>query len=147
MRAVTSVINLDQAKPVSAGLRPKVSVSLRPDCLIANHWVDRHCKDEFLIYHYQFLSFLVISIFFILNILYSQLIKLYYSIITSTEDRKINIPSNKSKIVSILGGNGFIGRNLVRELAKDGYRIKIGTRNPATANHMFLVCCRTDRGF
>ena len=40
--------------------------------------------------------------------------------------------------MSIFGGNGFIGRNLVRELAKDGFRIKIGTRNPSTANHLYV---------
>ncbi|MGI9313042.1 MAG: complex I NDUFA9 subunit family protein, partial [Alphaproteobacteria bacterium] len=37
-------------------------------------------------------------------------------------------------IVSIFGGTGFIGRNLVRQLVKEGYRIKVATRSPNLAN-------------
>ena len=37
------------------------------------------------------------------------------------------------RIVTIFGGSGFIGRNVVRRLAKRGWRIRVPTRNPAKA--------------
>lgn len=41
--------------------------------------------------------------------------------------------ANKDKIITIFGGTGFLGRHVVRNLAKEGYKIKIITRNPAKA--------------
>lgn len=43
------------------------------------------------------------------------------------------------KIVTIFGGTGFIGRQIVRELATAGYFIKVATRAPARA--YFLKPC------
>ncbi len=37
------------------------------------------------------------------------------------------------KQACIFGGTGFIGRQIVRDLAKDGYRIKVATRSPDKA--------------
>lgn len=36
-----------------------------------------------------------------------------------------------SKLVTIFGGSGFLGRHTVRALAKAGWRIKVATRHPA----------------
>ena len=36
-----------------------------------------------------------------------------------------------TKLVTIFGGSGFLGRHTVRALAKAGWRIKIATRHPA----------------
>ena len=44
------------------------------------------------------------------------------------------IPS--AKLVSIFGGSGFIGRHIVRVLARDGWRIRVGVRHPNTANFL-----------
>jgi uncharacterized protein YbjT (DUF2867 family) len=44
------------------------------------------------------------------------------------------IPS--AKLVSIFGGSGFIGRHVVRVLARDGWRIRVGVRHPNTANFL-----------
>jgi uncharacterized protein YbjT (DUF2867 family) len=44
------------------------------------------------------------------------------------------IPS--AKLVSIFGGSGFIGRHIVRALARDGWRIRVGVRYPNTANFL-----------
>lgn len=41
-----------------------------------------------------------------------------------------------NNLVTIIGGSGFIGRNLVRELAKTGARLRIAIRHPNEA--MFL---------
>jgi len=41
-----------------------------------------------------------------------------------------------SNLVTIIGGSGFIGRNLVRELAKTGARLRVAIRHPNEA--MFL---------
>jgi uncharacterized protein YbjT (DUF2867 family) len=41
--------------------------------------------------------------------------------------------SMTGKIVTIFGGTGFIGRHVVRRLAKAGYTIKVATRAPESA--------------
>ncbi len=43
---------------------------------------------------------------------------------------------NAEKIVTIIGGSGFIGRHLVRALAKRGYRIRVACRRPDLAGHV-----------
>lgn len=40
------------------------------------------------------------------------------------------------KIVTVFGGSGFIGRHVVRVLAKRGYRIRAATRRPELAGHL-----------
>jgi len=37
---------------------------------------------------------------------------------------------NNQKIVAIFGAGGFLGKHLMRQLTKLGYRIKVATRNP-----------------
>jgi uncharacterized protein YbjT (DUF2867 family) len=43
---------------------------------------------------------------------------------------------NSEKIVTIIGGSGFIGRHIVRALAKRGYRIRVACRRPDLASHV-----------
>ena len=43
---------------------------------------------------------------------------------------------NQDTLVTIFGGSGFLGRHLVRALAKRGYRIRIGVRRPDLAGHL-----------
>jgi NADH dehydrogenase len=38
-----------------------------------------------------------------------------------------------SKLVTIFGGSGFVGRYIARRLAKDGWRIRVAVRNPEEA--------------
>ena len=38
-----------------------------------------------------------------------------------------------SKLVTIFGGSGFLGRYIARRLAKDGWRVRIAVRNPNEA--------------
>jgi NADH dehydrogenase len=38
-----------------------------------------------------------------------------------------------SKLVTIFGGSGFVGRYIARRLAKDGWRIRVAVRNPNEA--------------
>ncbi len=38
-----------------------------------------------------------------------------------------------SKLVTIFGGSGFLGRYIARRLAKDGWRVRIAVRNPNQA--------------
>lgn len=40
------------------------------------------------------------------------------------------------KIITIVGGTGFVGRYVVSELAKAGYRIRVISRNPDAALHL-----------
>lgn len=40
------------------------------------------------------------------------------------------------QLVTIFGGSGFLGRNIVRVLAKKGYRIRVAVRRPELAGHL-----------
>ena len=41
-----------------------------------------------------------------------------------------------NKLITIIGGSGFVGRHLVQTLAGQGYRIRIGVRRPDLAGHL-----------
>lgn len=44
--------------------------------------------------------------------------------------------SEHPKLVTIFGGSGFVGRHLVRALAKRGYRVRVAVRRPDLAYHL-----------
>jgi uncharacterized protein YbjT (DUF2867 family) len=44
--------------------------------------------------------------------------------------------SNLDTLVTVFGGSGFLGRNVVRALAKRDYRIRIAVRRPELAGHL-----------
>src|SRR6201991_1478858 len=44
--------------------------------------------------------------------------------------------SNLNTLVTVFGGSGFIGRNVVRALAKRDYRIRVAVRRPELAGHL-----------
>ncbi len=44
--------------------------------------------------------------------------------------------SNSGKLITIIGGSGFLGRHIVRALAKRGYRIRVACRRPDLAGHV-----------
>ncbi len=46
----------------------------------------------------------------------------------------VDIP--KDSIVTVFGGSGFVGRHLVRALARDGWRVRVATRRPDLAFHL-----------
>ena len=39
-------------------------------------------------------------------------------------------------LVTVFGGSGFVGRHVVRALAKRGYRVRVAVRNPNLAGHL-----------
>ena len=41
-----------------------------------------------------------------------------------------------TKLVTVFGGSGFVGRHVVRALAKRGYRVRVAVRNPDLAFHL-----------
>ena len=43
---------------------------------------------------------------------------------------------NSEKLITIIGGSGFLGRHIVRALAKRGYRIRVACRRPDLAGHL-----------
>src|SRR5437879_9812032 len=43
---------------------------------------------------------------------------------------------NQETLVTVFGGSGFLGRNVVRALAKRGYRIRVAVRRPELAGHL-----------
>lgn len=40
------------------------------------------------------------------------------------------------RLVTVFGGSGFIGRHIVRALAKRGYRVRVAVRRPDLATHL-----------
>ena len=44
--------------------------------------------------------------------------------------------SDVNKLVTVFGGSGFLGRHVVRALAKRGYRIRAAVRRPDLAGHL-----------
>ena len=46
----------------------------------------------------------------------------------------MTLPANA--LVTVFGGSGFIGRHLVRRLAKAGYRVRVAVRRPDLAGHL-----------
>jgi len=42
----------------------------------------------------------------------------------------------KNELVTVFGGSGFVGRYVVRRLAKQGYRIRVAVRRPHLANFL-----------
>ena len=40
------------------------------------------------------------------------------------------------KLVTVFGGSGFVGRHVVRALAKRGYRVRVAVRRPDLAGHV-----------
>jgi uncharacterized protein YbjT (DUF2867 family) len=44
--------------------------------------------------------------------------------------------SNSDTLITIYGGSGFLGRHLVRALAKRDYRIRVAVRRPELAGHL-----------
>lgn len=43
---------------------------------------------------------------------------------------------NQPKLVTVFGGSGFVGRHVVRALARQGYRIRVAVRRPDLAGHL-----------
>ncbi|QYX57209.1 complex I NDUFA9 subunit family protein [Roseovarius sp. SCSIO 43702] len=41
-----------------------------------------------------------------------------------------------SKLVTVYGGSGFVGRYIVRRLARDGWRVRVAVRRPNEAMHV-----------
>jgi NADH dehydrogenase len=48
----------------------------------------------------------------------------------------VPVKDNSHKLVTIIGGSGFIGRHIVRALAREGYRIRVAVRRPDLAGHV-----------
>jgi NADH dehydrogenase len=46
------------------------------------------------------------------------------------------MPSNIDTLVTVFGGSGFVGRHVVRALAKREYRIRVAVRRPELAGHL-----------
>ena len=43
---------------------------------------------------------------------------------------------NANKVVTIFGGSGFVGTQIVQVLARKGYRIRVAVRRPDLAGHV-----------
>src|SRR5471030_2375087 len=44
--------------------------------------------------------------------------------------------SNLDTLVTVFGGSGFVGRSVVRALAKRDYRVRVAVRRPELAGHL-----------
>jgi uncharacterized protein YbjT (DUF2867 family) len=48
----------------------------------------------------------------------------------------MTVRSNSETLITVYGGSGFLGRHVVRALAKRDYRIRVAVRRPDLANHL-----------
>jgi NADH dehydrogenase len=48
----------------------------------------------------------------------------------------MTVQSGYDTLVTVFGGSGFVGRHVVRALAKRHYRIRVGVRRPELAGHL-----------
>ncbi len=48
----------------------------------------------------------------------------------------MTIKSNSDTLITVFGGSGFLGRHVVRALAKRNYRIRVAVRRPDLAGHL-----------
>jgi len=48
----------------------------------------------------------------------------------------MNLQANNETLITIFGGSGFLGRHLVRALARRHYRIRVAVRRPDLAGHL-----------
>ncbi len=48
----------------------------------------------------------------------------------------MNTPRTHDTLVTVFGGSGFLGRHVVRALARRGYRIRVAVRRPDLAGHL-----------
>src|SRR5688500_11389246 len=49
---------------------------------------------------------------------------------------RMHVPTSSTKLVTVFGGSGFIGRYVVRELAQRGHRVRVAVRRPDLAGHL-----------
>lgn len=48
----------------------------------------------------------------------------------------MTVQTNIDKLITVFGGSGFLGRHLVRALAKRHYRVRVAVRRPDLAGHL-----------
>jgi NADH dehydrogenase len=48
----------------------------------------------------------------------------------------MNEQENLDQLITVFGGSGFLGRHVVRALARRGYRIRVAVRRPELAGHL-----------
>jgi NADH dehydrogenase len=54
----------------------------------------------------------------------------------SQRERAMTAKSNSDTLITVYGGSGFIGRHVVRALARRDYRIRVAVRRPELAFHL-----------
>jgi uncharacterized protein YbjT (DUF2867 family) len=52
------------------------------------------------------------------------------------ERNDMTLQANNDTLITVFGGSGFLGRHLVRALAKRHYRIRVAVRRPDLAGHL-----------
>jgi uncharacterized protein YbjT (DUF2867 family) len=52
------------------------------------------------------------------------------------QERFMHVPTSSTKLVTVFGGSGFLGRHVVRALVKRGHRIRVAVRRPDLAGHL-----------
>jgi uncharacterized protein YbjT (DUF2867 family) len=56
--------------------------------------------------------------------------------LASASGGRMTLQTQYDTLITIFGGSGFLGRHLVRALAKRHYRIRVAVRRPDLANHL-----------
>jgi uncharacterized protein YbjT (DUF2867 family) len=68
--------------------------------------------------------------------LYSAQTILLFGAESLLRERDMPVRSNSDALITVYGGSGFLGRHVVRALAKRDYRIRVAVRRPELANHL-----------